>query len=276
VEKEFAKVIRSNFKLLLSFVPDNSCQSQFQCFPTIEFVGYYHIECGGRRCFTFGLVCARWRPLQWRWCILNASIGRPNMQTPPEVFFHLTATGWSAVGSIVGAASIIALAVFNVLTLRAAFRATRAAESQSSTAQASLGLLREQLALTQRPFIAINSEYCADIDAYLVYAHNQGNGPALDVEVSLTFDEVPIRNGDYLIGCMPVDGNFQFRIGDTSKRLSAATIWYRSITAEDWTTKVTLLAGYPALTMVTRGDRDKDAEHHRIRNMLARATQTEE
>jgi hypothetical protein len=27
------------------------------------------------------------------------------MQTPPDVFFHFTATGWTAIGSIVGAAS---------------------------------------------------------------------------------------------------------------------------------------------------------------------------
>ena len=198
------------------------------------------------------------------------------MQTQPDVFFHLTATGWTAIGSIVGAASIIALSVFNVLTVQAALRATKAAESQAGTAQTSLELLRNQLALTERPFIAIHTQYCEDIEAYLVYAHNQGNGPALDVEASLVYDEVPIRKHGYSIGCMAVDGKFQFKIGDTSKKLSAATIWYKSIVGEKWTTKIALLAGHPAITTVTRGHRDGDGELSRIQNILARATQTEE
>jgi len=198
------------------------------------------------------------------------------MQTQPDVFFHLTATGWTAIGSIVGAASIIALSVFNVLTVQAVLRATKAAESQAGTAQTSLELLRNQLALTERPFIAIHTEYCEDIEAYLVYAHNQGNGPALDVEASLVYDEVPIRKHGYSIGCMAVDGKFQFKIGDTSKKLSAATIWYKSIVGEKWTTKIALLAGHPAITTVTRGHRGEDGELSRIQNILARATQTEE
>jgi 3',5'-cyclic AMP phosphodiesterase CpdA len=198
------------------------------------------------------------------------------MQTPPDVFFHLSATGWTAIGSIVGAASIIALSVFNVLTLRAAFRATRAAESQSTTAQTSLELLRDQLALTERPFIAIHSEYCKDINAYLVYAHNQGNGPALDVEASPTYDELTIRKDEYSIGCMALDGRFQFKIGDRSNKLSAAAIWYKSIANEKWTTKITILAGHPAITTVTKGHPDDDARLRRIQNFLARATQTEE
>jgi hypothetical protein len=110
----------------------------------------------------------------------------------------------------------------------------------------------------------------------LVYAHNQGNGPALDVEASLTYDEVPIRKDGYSIGCMAVDGKFQFKIGDRSKKLSAATIWYKSIADEKWTTKIALLAGHPAITTVTKGHLDEDAEHHSIRNILARGTQTEE
>ena len=198
------------------------------------------------------------------------------MQTPPDVFFHFTATGWTAIGSIVGAVSILALSIFNVLTLRAAFRATRAAESQSNTAQTSLELVRDQLALTERPFVAIHTEYCEDINAYLVYAHNQGNGPALDVEASLTYEEVPIRKDLYSIGCMAVDGRFQFKIGDRSKKLSAATIWYKSIANQKWTTKATLLAGHPTITSVTKGRPDEDAGHRRIQNILARATQAEE
>lgn len=175
------------------------------------------------------------------------------MQTQPDIFFHFTATGWTAIGSIVGAASIIALSVFNVLTLRAAFRATRAAESQANVAQTSLELLRNQLALTQRPFVAISSEYCEDIAASLVYAHNQGNGPALDVEASLEYDEVPIRVNTYSIGCMAVDEDFQLLIGKGSNNLSAATIRYKSISDEMWTTKIALIGGHPFMTTVTKG-----------------------
>lgn len=107
----------------------------------------------------------------------------------------------------------------------------------------------------------------------MVYAHNQGNGPALDVEASLTHDE---GKDEYSIGCMAVDGKFQFKIGDRSKKLSAATIWYKSIANEKWTTQITLLAGHPAITTVTQGHSDEDAGHRRIQNILARATQTEE
>jgi hypothetical protein len=190
------------------------------------------------------------------------------MQTQPDIFFHLTATGWTAIGSIVGAASIIALSIFNVLTLRVAFRATRVAESQAEIAQTGLELLRNQLSLTQRPFIAIRSKYCADIDACLVYAHNQGNGPALDVEASLEYDEVPIRINAYSIGCMAVDEEFQFLIGDISKNLSAVTIWYKSIRDEKWTTKITLFSGMPVKTTVTEGHQDNGGNNRLIQNVL--------
>ncbi|GAC1420772.1 MAG: hypothetical protein NVSMB62_15090 [Acidobacteriaceae bacterium] len=176
------------------------------------------------------------------------------MQTQPEVFFDLTATGWTAIGSMIGAVSIIVLSIFNLLTFRAAMRATRAAESQAHVAQTTLELLRNQLALTQRPFIAIRSEYCADIDAHLVYAHNQGNGPALDVEASLAYDEITGPTHNYSIGCMAVDGEFQFKIGDRSNKLSATTIRYKSISNEKWITKVLLPGGHPCMTTVTKGD----------------------
>jgi hypothetical protein len=176
------------------------------------------------------------------------------MQTPPpDVFFHFTATGWTAIGSIVGAASIVALILFNIFTINAAFRATRAAEAQSTAAQTSLRLLQEQLALTERPFVAIHAEYCADINAPLIYAHNQGSGPALDVAASLLFEEEPTRTDSYSVGCMPVDQKFQFLIGDTSKLLSSVVIWYKSISGDKWTTKVHLLGGHPVGTNVLEG-----------------------
>jgi hypothetical protein len=198
------------------------------------------------------------------------------MQTQPDIFYHLTATGWTAIGSIVGALSIIALSVFNVLTLGAAFRAARAAESQAGVAQTSLELLRNQLDLTQRPFVAIHSEYWEDIGACLVYAHNQGNGPALDVEATLEIDDDdPLRVHEFSIGCLAVDEQFQFLIGDRSKNLTAATIQYKSISDQEWTTKIELISGSPVITTVTKGHQD-DGKHRRLQNVLMRAAQTEE
>lgn len=57
------------------------------------------------------------------------------MQSQPDIFMHLTATGWTAIGSIVGAVSIIILAVFNVLYLKAARVASRAANAQAEAGQ---------------------------------------------------------------------------------------------------------------------------------------------
>ena len=57
------------------------------------------------------------------------------MQPQPDVFMHFTATGWTAIGSIVGAVSIIILAVFNVFYLTAARVASRAANAQADAGQ---------------------------------------------------------------------------------------------------------------------------------------------
>jgi len=178
-----------------------------------------------------------------------------------DKFFHLTATGWTAIGSIVGAVSILALLIFNRFYLREANRSADAAET-------SLDLLRDQLALTQRPFVAIHSKYCEDINANLVYAHNQGNGPALDVEVCLVFDDDDTdigRPSSYSIGCLAADGKFQFLIGATSANLARAVIWYKSIANELWTTNVALIAGSPMNTEVAKGHVHRDGRFARIK-----------
>ena len=56
------------------------------------------------------------------------------MQTA-ETFLHLTATGWTAIGSIVGAASIVVLAIFNLLYLRAARQSANAASIQADASK---------------------------------------------------------------------------------------------------------------------------------------------
>jgi hypothetical protein len=187
-----------------------------------------------------------------------------------DKFLHFTATGWTAFGSIVSAISILALSIFNWLYLIAARRAAiaaeksaTAAEQQATAAQTSLELLRDQLALTQRPFIAIYSEYCEEINARLVYAHNQGNGPALDLEASLVYD--PDRHQDaYGVGCLPIDGKFQFLIGERSNKLMCVVFWYKSITGEEWTTTIGMVAGSSAVTKVEAGHQHRDGRYSRI------------
>jgi hypothetical protein len=174
-----------------------------------------------------------------------------------DKFLHFTATGWTAIGSIFSAFSILALLIFNRFYLREAHRSADAAET-------SLDLLRDQLALTQRPFVAIHSEYCEDISACLVWAHNQGNGPALDVEACLVFDDDDTEIGrpsSYSIGCLPIDGKFQFLIGATSANLARAVIWYKSITNEGWTTNAALIAGSPMSTEVAKGHLYRDGRY---------------
>jgi hypothetical protein len=60
---------------------------------------------------------------------MNAPTG--SVAIAPETFLHLTTTGWTAIGSIVGALSIVALAIFNLLYLRTASAAARAASEQA-------------------------------------------------------------------------------------------------------------------------------------------------
>ena len=61
--------------------------------------------------------------------------GGPIMQSQRDIFMHQTATGWTAIGSIVGAVSIIVLAVFNILYLKAARAASRASNAQAEAGQ---------------------------------------------------------------------------------------------------------------------------------------------
>ena len=62
----------------------------------------------------------------------------------PDKFFFFTATGWTAIGSIVGAASILILSVLNFLNLRAANNAADAAREQAKAAKDSLAELQQK------------------------------------------------------------------------------------------------------------------------------------
>ena len=74
----------------------------------------------------------------------------------PDIVFDLTATGWTAVGSIVSAVSLIVLAVFNVIYLRRAHEQSTAALDQAKFAKATLETLQAQL-LTQKKTEHLNA-----------------------------------------------------------------------------------------------------------------------
>jgi hypothetical protein len=80
-----------------------------------------------------------------------------------EKFLNLTATAWTAIGSIVSAASIVVLSIFNGLFLRAAVRTANAASDQATAATDAIRLTtesnqieRETLQQQQRPWVGID------------------------------------------------------------------------------------------------------------------------
>jgi hypothetical protein len=163
----------------------------------------------------------------------------------PETFWHFTATGWTAIGSIVSALSIILLSVFNFFYLRAA-------RKQAEAAQETLELLHEQMVMSERPFVAIHSQYDEEIDTVIVHAVSQGSGPALDVEAHLIFKPgAQSGQAEYGLGCLAVEERFRFLIGHDSSKLTSVTLRYRSISGRRWRTSVQLIGGQAVLTTVS-------------------------
>jgi hypothetical protein len=80
---------------------------------------------------------------------------------------------------------------------------------------------QKQLTFSERPFVAMVSSYDEEMSACLVYAHNQGVGPALDLEVDVSFDDGELKL--YSVGCLPADGKFQFLMGTRSLHLQRTT-----------------------------------------------------
>lgn len=64
---------------------------------------------------------------------------------PPDTFWNLTATAWTAISSFVAAGSVIVLIVFNWKFLRAAHEQGEAAKEQAAIAKASLETLQKQI-----------------------------------------------------------------------------------------------------------------------------------
>jgi hypothetical protein len=71
----------------------------------------------------------------------------PTSTSPPspETFLHFTSTAWTAIGSIVSAASLLVLAGFNSLYLRRAHEQSVAARKQADVAQRTLDALQKQM-----------------------------------------------------------------------------------------------------------------------------------
>lgn len=163
----------------------------------------------------------------------------------PEKFLHFTSTGWTALGSIVSAVSILVLSVFSVLNLLVV-------RKQANAAKKSLKLIRKQMAMAERPFVAIHSKYDEELGAPVVYAVSQGAGPALDVYAHLDFKPgAESGQSEYTVGCLAKDEKFQFLIGMNSAWLSGATLRYKSVSGQRWRTTISLLGGNSMLTKVS-------------------------
>lgn len=81
------------------------------------------------------------------------------MQERADVFMHLTATGWTAIGSIVGTASIIILAVFNVFYLKAARAASRAAHAQAEASQSAAQAASKQAEAAEKTLSELQYQF---------------------------------------------------------------------------------------------------------------------
>jgi hypothetical protein len=144
---------------------------------------------------------------------------------------------WNLTGLLINAATLVYLIRYAADTKRLAVDTQKlAANSQ------------QQLTFSERPFVAMVSSYDEEMDACLVYAHNQGVGPALDVDATLFLGdgESPL----FGVGCLPANGKFQFLIGARSKDLRRATLKYESMSGHRWRTEVVLSAGMPLSTTV--------------------------
>jgi hypothetical protein len=166
----------------------------------------------------------------------HGSVGRDSF----KFWTWLTPENWSALGSMLSGIGVL----ISGGSLLAVIWQNRHVRRQADAAQV-------QLALAERPFVAIHSEFCEEIGAYLVYAQSHGNGPALDVEASLSDQGAP--GSLYSIGYMTVDGKFQFLIGDNSMNLIGAILHYKSVSGQEWTTKVLLPHGSSLKTEFARG-----------------------
>lgn len=111
---------------------------------------------------------------------------------------NLSATGWAAIGSIVGAASVLVLSIFNGLFLKAAVRSANAASEQAKSANeqaiaatAAIRLTsesnqieRDSLQQQQRPWVGLD-EFAPSMGLVLAYSPGFATGPVSVGEVSI-------------------------------------------------------------------------------------------
>lgn len=98
---------------------------------------------------------------------------------PPDVFLGLTGTAWTAIGSIVGASSLLFLAIFNVVYLRKVYEQSEAAIKQADIAQRTLrASITPVLTVTDITPSFINPEQYADVVRIDMTVKNVGQGYA--------------------------------------------------------------------------------------------------
>ena len=146
---------------------------------------------------------------------------------------------------ILGIVSLVINAITLYFLILYARDTRRLANDTRTLAKSSL----QQLTFSERPFIAWISQYDDDDDLVIGYAHNQGSGPALDLEGTLRFNG---EHGpsDYSIGCLPAGEKFHFKIGGHSSNVASVRFKYKSISGHPWRTEVTLSGGMSICTKV--------------------------
>lgn len=95
------------------------------------------------------------------------------MQTP-EMFLGLTATGWTAIGSIAGALSILILSIYNYTFLRVAVRGIGAQVSGVQVQLKSMEFQVRGIVFSGCPVLTLRKDQEGDFSIY-----NCGQGPAL-------------------------------------------------------------------------------------------------
>jgi hypothetical protein len=104
----------------------------------------------------------------------------------PDKFLNFSATAWTAIGSIVGAASVVVLSVFNGLFLKAAVKSANAsskqaesANDQTKAATAAIRLTsesnqieRESLQQQQRPWVGLDENYAPNAPFVISFTHS--------------------------------------------------------------------------------------------------------
>jgi hypothetical protein len=141
----------------------------------------------------------------------------------PDHFLHLTATAWTAISSIVGALSVIALIAFNWRYLHWTHKLSDSAREQAAIAKDSLKRLEEQ----------ISSNLAAERHTAIAVLREAQNL----VVISAGNFRTEVRSEQNPIHLIPDDWNVLVRyvshhLPDASSAVSAASIGLHNVEAE--------------------------------------------